>query len=631
MHAMTQVLIRTAAATGLLALSATRSTALELRVLDATAGKPVAEAMVAWRGDGKTGSGLSDRGGKVNVPVPRNAAGSLHVTASKQGFASMTMWWDAGKVPAKFDLPLPEAQTIGGRLTDEAGKPVANAGITLNVPQRLAGPRAVVEQFAVKSDADGRWHCDVVPKDAAYVLVEVTHPDYEYSGGDVPLEALRAGTAELKLSAVVTLRGRVLDDFGHAVAAAELMLGQEREIWPSSSTLESRTDADGHFEFRRVPLQKRLLGAYSPQFAPAFQLVEIKRDAAPVGIGLKHGMPLRVRVVDNERKPIAGAQAQVNEWPSGNDSGGERLPGRWAYPGWEWETDAEGRFTWSNAPPQTALWSFEKGGYMNRSHHGLKPSGEEQLVTLGPSFRLSGSVTDAANGKAINELVLTARYAQVYSGNTNFGKWEEYNRKPFSNGKFSLSYENPLLGGTEKMHEWQFRVEADGYEPAVSRLVRDEERGTPLDFQLRPRPLPEISPPAPGGTKRITAAVAVQPRTVRAGDTLTLFVKARIAAGHHVYALDDSGCSNLPTSLEAGMRGVLTPDGPWRGPEAKLEDDGSRTLAGEVLFKRRFIVARGAGNKIYKFPVTLRFQVCNEALCWPPETISLETEFEVVK
>jgi len=50
-----------------------------------------------------------------------------------------------------------------------------------------------------------------------------------------------------------------------------------------------------------------------------------------------------------------------------------------------------------------------------------------------------------------------------------------------------------------------------------------------------------------------------------------------------------------------------------------------------VLFKRRFLVESGAGGKVHKLPAIFRFQVCNEALCWPPETISLETEFEVVR
>jgi cytochrome c biogenesis DsbD-like protein len=186
------------------------------------------------------------------------------------------------------------------------------------------------------------------------------------------------------------------------------------------------------------------------------------------------------------------------------------------------------------------------------------------------------------------------------------------------------------LSGIAQMHDWQFRVEADGYEPGLSRIVRDEERGARLDFRLTPRPLPEISVATPAGAKRVTAGIAVQPQSVRPGDTLTLFVKARVAAGHHIYALEDSGCSNLPTSLDAALRGVLTPDGPWRSPEAKEQNDGSRTLAGDILFQRRFLVESGADVRTCTLPVTVRFQVCNEALCWPPETIPLETKFQVL-
>src|SRR5262249_38902192 len=151
-----------------------------------------------------------------------------------------------------------------------------------------------------------------------------------------------------------------------------------------------------------------------------------------------------------------------------------------------------------------------------------------------------------------------------------------------------------------------------------------------LDFRLTPRPRPEIAVAPPGGSKRVTAGAAVQPRAMRGGDSLTLFVKARIAPGHHIYALDDSGTRNIATSIDVALPGWLSAEGPWRGPEPKLNADGSRTLAGEVLFQRRFVVASGnaAGNvRSRKLAATLRFQVCNDAVCWPPETIHLETEF----
>jgi hypothetical protein len=605
-------------------------------VVDAVSGRPISGASVAWRvGDGKSVTLASDAAGKVKISVPRKAAGAIRVTAGKDGFAPMTMRWEPDKVPSRFDLLLPEAQSIGGHVTDEKGKPVADAGISLILPQRLAGPRVAVEEFPVKSSPDGRWRCEIVPKDAAYVFVEVSHPDFESPTGEVPLEALRAGTAEMQLQAVATMRGRVLDETGRAVPNAELMLGSERNIGPGGSTVEARADADGRFELRRLALQKRLLGTYAPGFAPALQLVEIKRDAAPAEVRLKRGAPLRVRVADQAGQPLAGVAVRADQWPASMQRGSETLPGWWLFPGWEWETDADGRVTWSNAPPETIHWSFTKDGYMSRGHHGLKAAPEEQVVTLGLPFRASGTVIDTSTGDPVKEFVVTPRYVVIYSvldsARTNFGQWSEYNRMPSFNGQFSLYRTSPLLSGSLEMHDWQFRVEADGYEPAVSRLVRDAERGTRLDFRLTPRPLPDLPAPAPSGARRVTAAAAVQPQKVRPGDTLTLFVKARVAPGHHIYALEDSGCSNLPTSLEASLRGILKPDGPWRGPEPRTQEDGSRTLAAEMLFKRRFLVEENrSGARSHKLPATLRFQVCNEALCWPAETIPLETEFEVV-
>ncbi len=126
------------------------------------------------------------------------------------------------------------------------------------------------------------------------------------------------------------------------------------------------------------------------------QALHIKREAMPVEIHLKTGNPLRVLVVDHAGRPVAGVAAKVDERSPVSESGEAYPPGRWAYRGWEWETDAEGRRMWSNAPANPLRWSFAKGGYMTRGHHALKAAPDEQIVTLGLPFRATGSVTDAA-------------------------------------------------------------------------------------------------------------------------------------------------------------------------------------------------------------------------------------------
>src|SRR5262245_57935710 len=140
-----------------LALYAACASALEIRVMDAAGGRPLAGASIAWRvGDGKSVTLSSDSSGKVKISVPRKAAGAVRVTASKNGFAPMAMRWEPDQVPSSFELVLPEAQTLGARVTDQTGKPVAGANISLILPQSLAGPRVALEDFPVKSDPEGR-------------------------------------------------------------------------------------------------------------------------------------------------------------------------------------------------------------------------------------------------------------------------------------------------------------------------------------------------------------------------------------------------------------------------------------------------------------------------------------------
>ena len=543
------------------------------------------------------------------------------------------MRWPADRIPAQFELRLSPAQHLSGRVTDESGGPVAGAEVTLVFPQRLAGPCVPTEDTRVQTDPNGTWSCDFVPKDAAYVRVEVTHPDFAMPEDEVPVEALRDGTAQFRLTSVVRLRGRVTDDTGTAVSGAQVALGVEGNILPGSSASETTTDAEGRFEFGRVHLQKRLLGVKADGAAPALRLVEVQRDLAPLEIRLSRGAPLRVRVVDEAGMPIQGVQVSVDEWPAEEPASQSSLPGRWYYPGWEWKTDADGRFVWSNAPPETALLTFRKGGYLSRGRQELRPSAGEAVVTLGPSFRGSGTVLDGTTGQPVPEFIVNARFVQSQGlGQTNFGAWHEYNRRQFTGGQFTLEYDSPLLSGPREMHDWQFRVEADGHAPALSRVLRDAERGSRLEFRLQPQPMPEMGVAAPSPAERVATGVAVQPGHVRPGETVTVFVKVRLAPGFHIYALEDSGGSNVPTTINASLRlrQVLEADSPWRGPEPQSQPDSSRTLAGDLVFQRRFLVKDHAQPGRYQLPLTVYLQVCNEALCWPPETIALETQLDVL-
>lgn len=144
--------------------------------------------------------------------------------------------------------------------------------------------------------------------------------------------------------------------------------------------------------------------------------------------------------------------------------------------------------------------------------------------------------------------------------------------------------------------------------------------------------IPEITVPAPEGTNRVTASAIIQPVVASPGNSITVTVKVRIAPGHWIYALENSGSRNQPTALETQHDWQpLRSTGPWRGPEPKTKGDGSRIYASEAVFQRRFVLDSSARETTRKLPIRIKYQVCNEALCWPPATISVEPVLKVVR
>jgi Thiol:disulfide interchange protein DsbD, N-terminal len=189
-------------------------------------------------------------------------------------------------------------------------------------------------------------------------------------------------------------------------------------------------------------------------------------------------------------------------------------------------------------------------------------------------------------------------------------------------------------------HTFRFAVLSVGVLLAVLFIARSKAAVAPAtagkgqaDVGLNPAATatPEIVVPVPKGTNRVTAAALFHPATAHPGETVTLLVKARIAPGHWIYALDDSGSRNVATTVitESGRPFRLAE--PWRSPEPKVKSDGSRIYAGEVALQGRFEIDRAAADGTQRLPVTFRYQVCNEALCWPPSTISLEPVLKVVR
>src|SRR5262249_36126306 len=143
------------------------------------------------------------------------------------------------------------------------------------------------EALTVKTDANGEWRCDAVPRHSVYLLVEASHPDYAFNNEEeVSTDALLAGKANLKMNPVAGVRGSVVDSNGQPVVGANVALGPADAIWPGNPTLETTSDSTGHFEFHRVRLEKRLLGVKAETGAPTLQKVEVKKNLLAIEVKL---------------------------------------------------------------------------------------------------------------------------------------------------------------------------------------------------------------------------------------------------------------------------------------------------------------------------------------------------------
>ena len=130
--------------------------------------------------------------------------------------------------------------------------------------------------------------------------------------------------------------------------------------------------------------------------------------------------------------------------------------------------------------------------------------------------------------------------------------------------------------------------------------------------------------------ERINAGAVIEPSLVTTEQKPWVYVKARIAPGHHVYGLKKALESAIPTKLEMRLPDGISLAGEWSAP--RPDKSGSAEIyRKEVVFRNRLVIGGKVSPGKYKARIKIAFQVCNEALCWPPEELEREVEFEVVE
>jgi hypothetical protein len=457
-----------------------RSTgAVVIEVKESGSLHPLAGATIMATKGSNTVSGVTGIDGVCSLDVTLASGG--HIDVEKDGWCPMH--WelsgaDLARQQGRFLFFLPPARTLAGTVVDESKVPIAGARIELNFPQRLSGPHIPLDDLAAVSDASGHWKAAFVPEDINYVHLDVTEPNHQWQDNQPSLRELRAGTAVLTMSTLRVVRGRVVDPDGQPVAGALVYVGNEWGIMGSGNNPGVPTAADGSFEFSPASLGKKQLAAWDSRFAPVSTTIDLTADTPPIELRLATPKVRRFRVTDLDGNPLTNASAKVSDWES------------FHYPPEEFKVNADGRFVFSNAPAGRIAIDFTAPDHFGLPMRPVSETEDEQIIQLGPALRLHGKVTDQKTGAPLTEFKITPGWPRqtFFNGQmTNQGgQWAPYQTKTFRDGSYDWTFNQHVIVGTEKPYDFLLRVEADGYAPSVSRIIKVTEKDAEVDFALSP-------------------------------------------------------------------------------------------------------------------------------------------------
>ncbi len=536
----------------------TNGSILRLEIVAADSGKPIPMVPIEYRSwvagkfEGKQFT--SDRFGICNVIYPTNIT-ELELTTRKDDFADTRLLWrppNGDVVPTNYVLRVDRPVSIGGRVVDADGKPVAGAKVGWNHeddPAALKLPQN--HEFSwieVVTDRDGRWRINRIAEDMiSRIYGSARDPEYidsplVFAERDKPSEKqLRDGTHVFRLGRGVTVQGLVVDAEGSPIPDAKILVGHIGD----SGRREGKSLTDGTFLVAGCPPGKNLVSAEAPGYAATTIEANPARDAGLIRLTLQPGKTLRLRVVDKAGNPVPKARLWLNPFERGSIDSNRPKPVQVEY---NPKTDQQGRVVWTNAPDAELTFDAQASGFLRVDGVKVHPDGEEHVITLPAALVVHGAVYDAETGQRIPRFRLVQGWPSwnPVTGTTN-AEWSTIGRfwLDFANGAYTNTFEEAVMGGTEN-RGYILKFQAEGYAPFISRVIQPDEGDVKLDVVLHRAAAVVVKVSQPDGQPANNADVGL----VFPGARLWLgqggFNRQNVQTGGSLLRTDANGTFELP-------------------------------------------------------------------------------------
>ena len=400
----------------------------------------------------------------LDVPDARKSE-DFHIAVRPEGFVPQFYWWkpreSSSVFPKQLMLKFVRATKLGGQVLDESGEPVAGAKVTVMMPPTFAEKGGIFDLADVKTDNEGRWSANVGPKDLDQVSVFAAHPDYIEEAGQRASDSLKEGKYISRLRRGRTVAGHVSDAQGKPIQGATASVGLGMA---GGFNTRATTDAKGYFKVGNCRSGSTIVTIQADGFAPQFEKLDLNEDVSSLTFTLEPGATIRGRVVDAQGNPVKNVGVAPDSWRDARTLD------------FRTKTDQEGRFAWNSAPRDTVVFNlFGAKGFMSNRDCPLVASDKEHTITLDPELVLRGTVVDEETGKPVEHIRvrLGRRSKGISEVGYDYGPNVERN-----DGRYELRVDEPTPGIYVK-------IEADGYESAVSREFKPTEGEQTCDFKLK--------------------------------------------------------------------------------------------------------------------------------------------------
>jgi beta-lactamase regulating signal transducer with metallopeptidase domain len=458
----------------------------ELRVVG-PGGQPIPKADVELRTDphptakqirqgtfvrqGSYGSIVAtDAEGRLVVELPR-APERFNVFITIPGYGPYWAGWSsethAQPIPARFTAELEAAWSVGGIFIDGAGKVVEGVkirpGIEFKKPPGDA--RQMGSGARVQTDAAGKWRFDSVPVSMSEVYVEINHPDYtpvrrSLARGEFGLERGQEPVARIVLDRGLTVTGKVTDEAGNPIVGALLRTKFHNDI------RAAKTGPDGTYRMTGCEAQPVRLVISAPGKATDMKELNIDPGMGPVDFQMKPGGTVRVRVLDQQGNPVPKARIFLQRWR-----------GPVAY--FEFNhvndyADEKGVWVWHEAPLDEFQADICPPDGMQLLVQPLIAREEEYVFRTASTLNVSGRVIDAVTRKPIEQF----RVVPGVWYNKDMLGWHRHEGFVAREGHYEIRRDRGDFAH-------RIRIEADGYQTAVSRDIKSTEGTITIDFELK--------------------------------------------------------------------------------------------------------------------------------------------------